>query len=109
MERILLFVAYGLAGLSAILSVSALAELIRVIIGRWRGSDQGVSFVPLVTFVLAGLACLLGYRRLWLWPLIISLLDPGTWMIPALPWVAWRMYLDWKQEKEHDKTDRDDA
>ena len=100
MERILLFVAYGLAGLSAIISVSAFMSLIAAMIGRWRGSDKGISFVPLLTFILAGLACLLGYQRLWLWPLFISLLDPGTWLIPVLPWAVWRMHREWKQEKE---------
>jgi len=78
-----------LALISGLVAVGNIAGIAVVFRRRKEGSDRGISFVPLVSAIFAGLSSLLGHATLGWWPLLIALLDPGTWTLPLIVREAW--------------------
>ena len=50
-----------------------------------RGSDKGYSNVPFFSLLFSFGAWLLGRQTIGYWSFLPTVLDPGTWMLLALP------------------------
>ncbi len=88
------FLSLALALLAGLVAAGNVVGIVAAVRRRRYGSDRGFSCVPLVSAIFAGLSSFLGHATLGWWPLLIALLDPGTWTLPlALPFIvreAWR-------------------
>lgn len=80
--------------LSALLMLGQWASLIAA---SRRG--EGYSCVPLISLLFGVAAFLLGRPTLGWWALLPAMLDPGTWVCVALPWVFWQITTE-KRRRE---------
>lgn len=81
------YVALGLFAFAVLMAFGNLAGGIAALIRKRRGGDRGFSSIPLVSLVLCTLAWAIGGQALGWWVFIPAILDPGTWMLAALPFV----------------------
>lgn len=82
-------VALLLALVSGLVAVGNIGGIAGLALRRERDPNRGVSFVPLLSALFAGLSSLLGHAALGWWPLLIALLDPGTWSLPFILREVW--------------------
>ena len=81
------YVAIACIAVAALVALGNLAGCIGALIRNKRGIDQGYSSIPLVSVVFCTLAWLLGGQDFGWLTFTPALLDPGTWMLVALPFV----------------------
>ena len=81
----------GLSGFVAFGNISGCISA-----ARWKskGIDRGFSCVPFFSLIFSLLAWLLGRTTIGLWAFLPAVVDPGTWMLVALPGVLIAIYRD---------------
>ena len=73
--------------LSSLVAVGNLGGCIAAMRRKRQGIDRGYSSVPLISLVFAFLAWLTARHTVGAWAFLPTVIDPGTWMLPVLPWV----------------------
>lgn len=81
----MIYIAFVCLGVSVLIACVNVAGCIVAAIKKSRGTDQGYTCIPLISFVFSSLAWALGGPAIGPLAMIPATLDPGTWMLVALP------------------------
>ena len=79
------YIAFFCLGVSTLVACGNIAGCVGAVIRKKRGIDQGYSSIPLVSILFSFLAWALGGQAIGPLAFIPAALDPGTWMLIALP------------------------
>ena len=82
------YIAFVCLGVSALIACGNIAGCIGAVRRKKRGIDQGYTSIPLVSILFSSLAWAFGGPAFGLWVFIPAALDPGTWMLLALPFAV---------------------
>lgn len=81
----MVYIAFVCLGVSTLVACGNIAGSIGAVIRKRRGIDQGYTCIPLVSILFSSLAWVLGGTTIGALAFIPAALDPGTWMLVALP------------------------
>ncbi len=81
----MIYIAFACLGVSALIACGNIAGCIGAAIRKKRVIYQGYTSIPLISILFSSLAWAFGGPAFGLWAFIPAALDPGTWMLLALP------------------------
>ena len=84
----MIYIAFVCLGVSTLIACGNIAGCIGAAIRKKRGIDRGYTCIPLVSILFSSLAWAFGGPAFGLWVFIPAALDPGTWMLLALPFAV---------------------
>ena len=82
------YIAFFFLGVSTLIACGNIAGCIGAVIRKKQGIHQGYTCIPLVSILFSSLAWAVGGPDFGLWVFIPAALDPGTWMLLAVPFAV---------------------
>jgi len=100
--------------LATLIALGNVGGATAAIIRKRKGIDKGYSSVPLFSLLFATAAWFLGKHTIGFWAFVPAILDPGTWMLVALPGalieaIRYEKKKDTEQTSGGDSSTRADA
>ncbi|MCX7004689.1 MAG: hypothetical protein NTV22_15650 [bacterium] len=71
--------------LAAVIAAGNIGGCTAAMLSKRKGSDKGYSCIPLFSLLFSVGSWLLGRNTIGWWAFVPAILDPGTWVLIALP------------------------
>ena len=99
--RKMIYVAIALLMIGTLAAVGNMGGTISAIRRQRRGNKHGYSNVPFISLAFCAGAWALGRDTIGLWAFVPTALDPGTWMLVALPGALIDSFRNPPEKTEH--------